>query len=87
MRAIIYQLHEMARSATGWFSIHQSTVASKATMVFTLQPWNSSTNDPLETFFLFQRLPSATQRFNDVCCANPLDNTEMCQDLMNFHNF
>jgi len=33
-----------------------------------------NTNDPRETFYLFQRLPLAIQRFNAVCFAHSIGN-------------
>ena len=38
---------------------------------------SSNTDDPRETFFLFQRLSVAIQRFNSVCFTNSFGNTDV----------
>jgi hypothetical protein len=38
---------------------------------------SSNTDDPRETFFLFQRLSVAIQRFNAVCFSNSFGNIDV----------
>ena len=38
---------------------------------------SSNTDDPRETYFLFQRLSVAIQRFNAVCFANSFGNIDV----------
>jgi hypothetical protein len=40
-------------------------------------PTSSNTDDPRETFFIFQRISVAIQRFNAVCFVNSFGNTDV----------
>jgi len=48
-----------------------------AVFALTLTLQSTHSDDPRETFFLFQRLPVTIRRFNAVCIANSFGNFEV----------